>query len=216
MITRSKSKALKAQAKLNAPKRAPANAPAQQPTSGFRTGMPQARQTSQLRTSHHDQGQQQHAELEAALLAAAIQMAVNPNQTGAEADRRPINAAAFDATTLRNQAIIAACLDLMCTSCKIAVQFLRITLMACQVSNAVHRKVASASTYITAKEQSFWPGLFALAVSVVLLHLFDVLCVRRILTRAFMGERVTASAAVFLDIAERFRERLGWLLLLQL
>jgi hypothetical protein len=54
------------------------------------------------------------------------------------------------------------------------------------------------------------------AVLVVLLHLFDVLCVRRVLTWASMGERVTASAAIFLGIAERLRERLGWMLLFQL
>jgi hypothetical protein len=111
-------------------------------------------------------------------------MAANPNQTGAGVGQRPINEAAFDAAAVETQATIAACLDLLRTSCKITMQLLRITLMACQVSNTVHRKVASISTYITAKEQSFWPGLFAVVVFVVLLHLFDVLCVRRVLTRA--------------------------------
>jgi hypothetical protein len=210
MITRSKAKALKAQAELNASKRAP--------TSSVHTGMPQASQHSQLYASRLDQDQQQrqHAELEAALLAAAIQMAVNPNQTGARVDQDPTNDAAFDAAALETQATITACLDLMRTSCKITVQVLMITLMACQASNAVHRKVASVSSYITASEHSFWPGLFAVTIFVVSLHLFDVLCVRRVLTRASMGERVTASAAIFLGVAERSRERLGWMLLLQL
>jgi hypothetical protein len=111
---------------------------------------------------------------------------------------------------------LAACLDLMRTSCKIAVQVLTITLMACQASNAVHRKVASVSSYITASEHSFWPGLFAVTIFVVSLHLFDVLCVRRVLTRASMGERVTASAAIFLGVGERLRERLRWMLIVQL
>jgi hypothetical protein len=217
MITRSKAKAMEAQAKLNAPKRVPTLAPAQQPSAHVPAEIPQTRQPDQLRTSRrdHDQ-QQQHAELEAALLAAVMQMAVNPNRTEAQAGQQPINETAFYATAPRNQATTAACLDLMRTSGKITVQFLRVTLMACQVSNTVHQKVASISSYITAKEQSFWPGLFAVAVLVVLLHLFDVLCVRRVLTRASMGERITASAAIFLGIAERLRERLGWMLLFQL
>jgi hypothetical protein len=131
MITRSKAKVLKAQAELNAPKRAP--------TSVVRTRMPQARQPSQLHASRLDQDQQQrqHAELEAALLAAAIQMAVDSNQTGTRVDQDPNN---DDAAALETQVTIAACLDLMRTSFNIAVQVLRITLMACQVSNAVHQK----------------------------------------------------------------------------
>jgi hypothetical protein len=213
MITRSKAKVLNAQAELNAPNRAP--------TSVVRTRMPQARQPGQLHASRLDQDQQQqqqqqHAELKAALLAAAIQMASNLNQTGARVDQDPTNDAAFDAAALETQATIAACLDLMRTSCKIAVQVLMITLMACQANNAVHRKVASVSSYITAIRHSFWPGLLAVTIFVVFLHLFDVLCVRRVLTRASMGERVTASAAIFLGVAERLRERLRWMLIVQL
>jgi hypothetical protein len=71
------------------------------------------------------------------------------------------------------------------------------------------KKIASVSNSITAKEQSFWPGLLAIAVFVVLLHMFDVLCVRRVLTRASIGERVTASEAIFLGIAKRLKGRLG-------
>jgi hypothetical protein len=210
MITRSKAKALKAQAELNAPKKAP--------TSGIHTGTLQSRQPSQLHASRLDQNQQQqqNAELEAALLAAAIQMARNSNQIGARVDQDPNIDPAFDAAALETQATIAACLDLMRTSCKIAVQVLTITLMACQASNAVHRKVASVSSYITASEHSFWPGLFAVTIFVVSLHLFDVLCVRPVLTRASMGERVTASAAIFLGAGERLRERLRWMLIVQL
>lgn len=143
-------------------------------------------------------------------------MAVNPNQTGARVDQDPTNDAAFDAAALETQATIAACLDLMRTSCKIAMQVLMNTLMACQASNAVHQKVASVSSYITASEHSFWPGLFAVTIFVVFLLLFDVLCVRRVLTRASMGERVTASAAIYLGVAERLRERLLWMLIVQL
>jgi hypothetical protein len=218
MITRSKAKALKTQANLNARKRAPPNAPLRQPSSSLPTGTTPSRQPSQLPASRRDQGnrQQRHDELEAAMLAAAIQMAVNPNRTGARIGQRPIDDPAFDATALGTQAATSARQDLVRTSFKIAVQCLQITLMASQASVAVHQKVASLSTYITAKEQNFWPGLFAVTSFVVLLRLFDVFGMRRVLTLASLGERVTASAAIFLGIAERLKERLEWMLVLHL
>jgi hypothetical protein len=147
MITRSKAKAMEAQAKLNAPKRVPTLAPAQQPSAHVPAEIPQTRQPDQLRTSRrdHDQ-QQQHAELEAALLAAVMQMAVNPNQTEAQAGQQPINETAFYATAPRNQATTAACLDLMRTSGKITVQFLRVTLMACQAILFIRRSHRSRPT----------------------------------------------------------------------
>jgi hypothetical protein len=108
----------------------------------------------------------------------------------------------------------------MRTSCKIAWDYFRIVLMACQASAVVHQKIMLISPYFATAELSslfgLWLDIVAAALLVMLLHLFNVLCARRIWARESLAERIAASAALFLAVGEFLKENLEWALIVQI
>ena len=131
--------------------------------------------------------QQPRAEVDAALLAAVNHVAAEQDQANlaeATANEQPINEPLFDAAMLERLVTLKARLDLMRTSCKTAWVYFRITTMACQASIGFQQKFASTSSFLPFDQVGCrfgaWPGTVASALLVLLLHLFNVLCLRRI------------------------------------
>lgn len=223
MITRSKARAMKARGETRAAKEIPTTIPVQHPSSHVPHGFPQARQSAQVLNSRNDQSQYQPGDVEAALLAAFNQMAADQDQdvlAGAGAGQHPIDEAVFDPAALEHLATIAARLDLLRTSCKIAGQFFQVAVMACQASVGVQQKISSFSSYVVEEQLGIWlgiwPGVIAVTFFFVLLHLFNVMFVRRFGTRESLAERVTASAAMFLAVGAALKNRLEWMLVLRI
>lgn len=205
MITRSKTRATRqAQHETKTRRAAATHAPVQQPCSRVTRVVPQARQPRHIPTGSNGQVQHQQAELEAALPVAIDQTAEDHDQAilaEAAVDQYPVDGVVFDAAP---RATFRARLDLMLTSCKIAGEFFQIAAMACQTSARVQQEITSISSFITSGKfgvwLGVWPGIVAFALFVLLLHLFNVLFVRRMLTQESLAERVTASAALFLGM----------------
>lgn len=184
--------------------------------------VPQAHQPDQVLAGSDDQMHLQQAEMEAALIAAITQMAAEQNQAvmaGATTNQRLIDEPLFDAAALEHLATVRARLDLMRTSGQIAWDYFRITTMACQASAFVQQRVMLISSCFVSKSLSHWlgvwPGIVAVALLVMLLHLFNVLCVRRIWRPESLAERVATSAALFRIVGGFLKEKLEWLLILQ-
>jgi hypothetical protein len=224
MITRSKARAIKkAQDELKSRQPTQTHAPLQQPPSRVIRDVHQERQPNQVIASSHHQVQVQHADIEAALLEAIAQMAADQNQAGpagAPLNQNIFDETPFDAAALENQATVRARFDLMRTSCKIAWDYFRILLMACQASAVVHQKIMLISPYFATVELSrlfgLWLDIVAVALLVMLLHLFNVLCARRIWARESLAERIAASAAFFLAVGEFLKENLEWALIVRI
>lgn len=200
----------------------PTHASLQHPCLRIDRIVPQAHQPDQVLASSHDQAQLQQAEMEAALIAAIAQMAAEQDQAvmaGATTNQRPIDEPLLNAAALEHLATVRARLDLMRTSCEIAWEYFRIVATACQASTMVQQKVMLVSSYFVSKSLGrwlgVWPGIVAVALLVTLLHLFNVLCVRRIWRPESLAGRVTASAAIFLTVGGFLEEKLEWLLILQ-
>jgi len=138
---------------------------------------------------------------------------------GATADQRPTDGAIFEAEAIEHQATVTARLDLMRTSCKIAWQYFRVTIMVCQASAVVQQKLTLTSSYLLSEPLSrrfgAFSGIVAITLLVLLLHLFNVLCVRRVWTRESLTERVAASAALFVIFEEFLETSLDWMFNLQ-
>lgn len=224
MITRSKARAVK-KAQDEAKSRQPTQtyAPLQQPSPRVYRDFRQELQPNQVIASSQDQAQVQHAEIEAALLAAIAQMAAHQNQTGpagATINQNPFDGTPFEAAALEQLATVRARFDLMRTSCKIAWDYFRIVLMACQASAVVQQKITLISPYFATTELGIMVGLWldivAVALLVMLLHLFNVLCVRRMWAQESLAERVAASAAFFLAVGGFLKESLEWVLIVQI
>ena len=223
MITRSKSRALRrAQNEIKSQNATPTHASLQHPCLRIGGIDPQAHQPGEVVAGNHDRVELQQTGMEAALIAAITQMAAEQNETvmaGATTTQRPIDELLFDAAALEHLATVRARLDLMRTSCKIAWEYFRVITMACQASTFVQQRVMLISSSFVSTSLSrwlgVWPGLIAVALLVMLLHLFNVLCVRRIWTRESLAGRVTASAAIFLAVGGLLKEKLEWLLILQ-
>lgn len=182
----------------------------------------QARQPEQVLAGNHDQIQLQQAEMEAALLAAIAQMAAEQSHgvlAGATDNQQPIDGTLFEAAALEYLATVRARLDLMRTSSKIAWEYFRVTIMACQGSTIAQQKLTLILSYLLPKTLSLrlgaCPGIVAIAILALLLHLFNVLCVRRVWTRESLAERVAASAARFMMVGETLEMILDWMLTLQ-
>ena len=88
--------------------------------------------------------------------------------------------------------------------------------MAYQASAVVQQKVTLISSYFLSKSLSHWlgvcPGFVAIALLVLVLHLFNILCVRRVWTRETLAERVAASATFFTVVGEFLETSLEWIL----
>lgn len=210
MITRSKAKAIKqAQGEAKLRQATPTHTSLHQPSSRVYRDVRSERQSDQALAGSNDQMDLQPAEIAAALLAAIVQMGANENRAaaaGATINQRPIDGTPFNAAGLDHLAIARARHDLMRTCGKIAGDYFRITAMACQASAIVRQIIRSIPSYFVTKELSPWLGLWlgiaAIVLIALLLHLFNTLCVRRIWTRESLAERVAASAAVSLIVAE--------------
>ena len=223
MITRSKARAMRqAQHNIKSQNARPTHASLEHPCRRIDEIVPQSHQPDQVLASSHDQVQLQQAELEAALIAAITQMAAEQNQAvmpGATTNQRLIDEPFFDAAALEHLATVRARLDLMRTSCKIAWEYFRVTTMACQASTVVQQRVMLISSCLVLKSRGHWlgvwPGIVAVSLLVTLLHLLNVLCVRRIWRPESLAERVATSAALFLTVGGFLKEKLEWLLILQ-
>jgi len=210
MITRSKARAIKkAQEEAKSQQATPIHAPSQQHFSFIDEIVQQAHQPEQVPPNSHDQIQLQQAEMEAALLAAIAQIAAEQNQAvlpGVTTDQRPIDGTNLEAAALEHLATVRARLGLLRTSSKIAWQYFRVATMVCQASALVQQKFTLISSYLLPKALSLrlgaCPGIVAIALLALLLHLFNVLCVRRVWTQESLAERVVASAAVFMIVGE--------------
>ena len=223
MITRSKARAVKKaqdEAKSRQPTQTPA--PLQQPSPRVYRNIRPERRPDQVIAGSHEQVQLQRAEIEAALLAAIAQMAAGQSldvQAGAAIDQQPFDATIFEAAALEHLATVRARLDLMRTSCRIALDYFRIATMAYQASAVVQQKLTLVSSYFLLNPFSRWlgacPSFVAIALLVLLLHLFNVLCVRRVWTRESLAERVAASAAFVTVVGEFLESSLEWILDLQ-
>lgn len=223
MITRSKARAMRqAQNKIKSRNAMPTHASLQQPCLRIDGIVLQADQPDQVLAGSRDQIPPTHVEMEAALIAAITQMAAEQNQAvmpRATTDQGPIDESLFDAAALEHLATVRARLDLMRTSGQIAWDYFRIITMACQASAFVQRRVMLISSCFVSKSLGHWlgvwPGIVAVALLVMLLHLFNVLCVRRISRPESLAERVATSAALFLIVGGFLKEKLEWLLILQ-
>jgi len=224
MITRSKTRAIQqAQNEIRSRRATSTRTPLQQPLPRVDEAVPQARRPNIIFADGHGQIQNEPAELEAALLETINQVAAGQGQAdlaGAPVNQQPINEAVFDAAALERLATAIARLNLMRTSCKIAWVYFRIATMACQASVGFQQKFASFMSFLPMSELGSWlgawPGTIALALFVLALHLFNVLCVRRILTQESLANRVDASAAIFLGVGSFLKEKLEWMLILQM
>ena len=200
----------------------PTHASLQHPCLRIDRIVPQAHQPDQVLASSHDQAQLQQAEMEAALIAAIAQMAAEQDQAvmaGATINQRFIDESLFDAAALEHLATVRARLDLMRTSGQIAWDYFRIITMACQASAFVQQRVMLISSCFVSgslgRWLGVWPGIITVALLVMLMHLFNVLCVRRIWRPKSLAERVATSAALFLTVGGFLKEKLEWLLILQ-
>lgn len=97
----------------------------------------------------------------------------------------------------------------------IALEFLQVTILACQTSATLKERVLALSSMapqLLVHSLGIWTGYSAIICSVLLLHLFDALLVRRVLTlEPSAAARVEASSAVFLEFgraAKKMCERL--------
>jgi len=224
MVTRSKTRAIQqAQNRIRSQRETSTRTSLQQPLPRVDEVVPQAHRPNIIFAGGHGQIQNEPAELEAALLAAINQVAADQDQADlaeAPADQKPVNEAVFDAAALERLVTAIARLNLMRTSCKIAWVYFRIATMACQASVGFQQTFASFMSFLPMSQLGSWlgawPGTIALALVVLLLHLFNILCVRRSLTQESLAERVNASAAIFLGAGSFLKEKLEWMLLLQM
>ena len=224
MITRSKARAIKkAQDEAKLRQATQTHTPLQQPSPRVYRNFRRERNTNQVISGSRDQAQLQQEEIEAALLAAIAQMAVDQNQdvpAGATINQNLFDETPFEAAALEQLATVRARFDLMRTSCKIAWDYFRIVLMACQASAVVQQKIMLISPYFATTGLSIlfglWLDIVAVALFVVLLHLFNVLCVRRMWAQESLAERVAASATFFLAVGGFLREKLEWMLIVQI
>jgi hypothetical protein len=219
MITRSKARAIKqAQEEAKLRQATPTQTALPQPSSRVCRNVRLERQLDQVLTGDNDQMQLQPAEIAAALLADIANMATEENQAaaaGATINQRPIDGSLFNAAGLEHLATTRARHDLMRTSGKILWDYFRITTLACQASAIVRQIIRSIPSYFVAKQLSpwlgLWLGIFAIALLALLLHLFNVLFVRRIWTWESLAKRVAASAAVFFVVGEFLETNLEWM-----
>jgi hypothetical protein len=218
MITRSKARAIKqAQEEAKLRQATPTQTALPQPSSRVCRNVRLERQLDQVLTGDNDQMQLQPAEIAAALLADIANMATEENQAaaaGATINQRPIDGSLFNAAGLEHLATTRARHDLTRTSGKILWDYFRITALACQASAIVRQIIRSIPPYFVAKQLSprlgLWLGIFAIALLALLLHLFNVLFVRR-RTRESLAKRVAASAVVFLVVGEFLETNLEWM-----
>jgi hypothetical protein len=147
-------------------------------------------------------------------------MATDENQAalaGATITQQPTDGALFEAAMLEHLATARARLDLMQSSCRIAWEYFMFTTMACRATIVVQQKLALLSSHLLPKALSHGfgacAGMVAIALLAVLLHLFNVLCVRRVWTRDPLVERVAASAADLKVVREFLEASLGWMMI---
>lgn len=218
MITRSKARAMRqSQNNIKSQNARPTHASLQHPCLRIDGIVPQAHHQDQILASSRDQVQIQQAEMEAALIAAITWMAAE--QDGATTNQQLFNEPLFDVVALEHLATVRARLDLMRTSGRIAWDYFRITTMACQASAFVQQRVMMISSCFVSRSLGrwlgVWPGIIAVALLVMLLHLFNVLCVRRTWRPKSLAERVATSATLFLTVGGFLKEKFEWLLILQ-
>jgi hypothetical protein len=180
MITRSKARANRqAQNEIESRKTTSTRTTLRRPSSRTDEVIPRAHQPDDILAGNHGQIRDKYAELEAANQMAAEQ---DPVVLAEATNQRPVNEVVFDEAMLESLATIKARLDLTHTSCKIAWVYFRITTMACQASIEFQQKFASLSSFLPVNQLGCWlgawPGTVALALLVLLLHLFNVLCLR--------------------------------------
>lgn len=103
------------------------------------------------------------------------------------------------------------------TAFLIALEFLQVTILACQTSGTVNEKALSLSSMapqLLVHWLGIWTGFLAIICSVLLLHLFDALLARRFFARGqSAADRVEASSALFLQVALAAKKICEWLMI---